>query len=219
MHVGSAATLAKCPRALAATSSSHQPTPSPLLGLGAILPLVVSPAPEAMIRLIARRLGPSPPHRTIPRSPHNSTPPSNRYVSDSSRPPREPSPAERPPPPPESSSPPPPAFETIINRSADPHAPADPGTSSDIAVPPTPPVRPDLSKLPSLDIDPRVALPEPEGGERQRTGAGRKDYVSSIERQRRAYLRYGLGALVIGGLYAVYVGGKTDGAVRSNSFA
>lgn len=43
-------------------------------------------------------------------------------------------------------------------------------------------------------------------GAKRRTGAGRKDYVSSIEKQRRAMLRYSIGALVLGGLGVAYFG-------------
>jgi import inner membrane translocase subunit TIM50 len=78
----------------------------------------------------------------------------------------------------------------------------------------------DFSKLPSLDVDSemaRLAEPEPEaekkdgaagaastGPRARRTGAGRKEYVSSVEKQRRAMLRYGIGALVLGGVAAAY---------------
>ena len=78
----------------------------------------------------------------------------------------------------------------------------------------------DFSKLPSLDVDSemaRLAEPEPEpvkkegettGARPKRTGAGRKEYVSSIEKKRRQLLRISLGALVVGGLGAVYFGGE-----------
>lgn len=71
--------------------------------------------------------------------------------------------------------------------------------------------------LPSLDIDPEVALPEPvkegEGaGGKRRTGAGRKEYVSSIERQRKMWARMGLGAAAVGALGAAYY--ASQGEVR-----
>jgi import inner membrane translocase subunit TIM50 len=55
-----------------------------------------------------------------------------------------------------------------------------------------------------------MALPEPakeESGEasgKKRTGAGRKEYVSSIERQRKMWARMGLGAATVGALAAAY---------------
>lgn len=91
--------------------------------------------------------------------------------------------------------------------------------------PPAPPAEEptepfDRSKLPSLDIDPEAAaLPEPvkegEGesgaGGKERTGAGRKEYVSSIERSRRRMLRLALGAVIIGGLGAAAFTDSTEG--------
>ena len=80
----------------------------------------------------------------------------------------------------------------------------------------------DFSKLPSLDVDSEMARltepePEPEpaqkegaagasgtGPKARRTGAGRKEYATSVEKQRRAMLRYGIGALVLGGVAAAY---------------
>jgi import inner membrane translocase subunit TIM50 len=74
--------------------------------------------------------------------------------------------------------------------------------------------------LPSLDIDPEIALPEPskesQGGEgaggKKRTGAGRKEYVSSIERQRKMWARMGMGAAALGALGAAYY--ASQGEVR-----
>lgn len=71
-----------------------------------------------------------------------------------------------------------------------------------------------------MDIDPDVALPEPknegeEGGPRERTGASRKEYVSSMERQRRMYLRVLLGAALAGGLGGAYYLGKADESVEA----
>jgi import inner membrane translocase subunit TIM50 len=77
----------------------------------------------------------------------------------------------------------------------------------------------DFSKLPSMDIDPDVALPEPknegedEGAKRERTGASRKEYVSSMERQRRVYLRALMAAALVTGLGGAYYLGKADESV------
>jgi import inner membrane translocase subunit TIM50 len=69
-------------------------------------------------------------------------------------------------------------------------------------------------KLPSLDIDPEVALPEPvkeEGGSgKKRTGAGRKEYVSSIERQRKMWARMGLGAAGVAALVAAFYASQDE---------
>ena len=74
----------------------------------------------------------------------------------------------------------------------------------------------DLSDLPSLNIETvseraRVeegkdeAAGEGSSGGRERTGAGRKKYVSSIERQRRLWLRWSVvGAMVGGAGYIFY---------------
>ncbi|CAD6564449.1 MAG: mitochondrial inner membrane protein required for protein import [Tremellales sp. Tagirdzhanova-0007] len=165
-------------------------------------------------RLFVKARYPPQPHRSDPSKPH-------------------PSPAERPPPIPQSISTPPPVFDPIVNSPATPLNPDDPDLSSlekprpsqfgnpttyDVVEPPlnpplAPPVKPNLLNLPSLDIDPSASLPQPnaeEGGERRRTGAGRKEYVSSIERQRRAYFRFGLGALILGGVGAVWWSGRED---------
>jgi len=178
-----------------------------------------------MLRQIASRLLAQPGQRTLSAS--------NNLLISNQRPPRPPrsysssfpkspsSLAEPPPPVPESISSPPPLSEPTVNNAADPTSPVQPGSSSGLEPPLTPPplTKLDLSKLPSLDID-AAALPEPEsqGGERRRTGAGRKEYVSSIERQRRAYLRYGLGAMVLGGLWAVYYSGRSDDPNVSSPF-
>ena len=84
-----------------------------------------------------------------------------------------------------------------------------------------------MSKLPSLDVDSelaRLAEPEPEpesktgagageGGKGKRgPSAGRKEYVTSIERQRRAALRWAIGGIVLGGLGVLYYGGDDKAA-------
>ncbi|KAK8844795.1 hypothetical protein IAR55_006645 [Kwoniella newhampshirensis] len=79
--------------------------------------------------------------------------------------------------------------------------------------------KPDFSQLPSLDIDPEASLPEPqpEEGEKKRTGAGKKEYVSSMEKSRRMWIRAGYGALIVGGLGAVYtVGGQKQGEAANS---
>ena len=135
-----------------------------------------------------------------------------------------PSPAEQPPSHPEPFASSSPLYEPIVDQPASAILPvqtdASPSTTGippPFTVPSPSDTKFDLSKLPSLDIDPSTALPEPEGkdgegGDRRRTGAGRKEYISSIERQRRAYIRYGLGALLLGGLGAVYWVGRDDNA-------
>lgn len=137
-----------------------------------------------------------------------------------------PSPAERPSsPPPEKTTPPPPSDPVIST-------PPSSSTSTAPSAPAAEPIAPeepveelkDFSKLPSLDVDSelaRLAQPEKEddkskagsagpGGAKRRTGAGRKEYVSSIEKQRRAMLRYGIGALVVGGVAAALFGGEAE---------
>ncbi|WVQ72219.1 hypothetical protein IAR50_001768 [Cryptococcus sp. DSM 104548] len=77
------------------------------------------------------------------------------------------------------------------------------------------PDAPDFSKLPSLDIDPDLpasaAIEQPkagegeqgEGGERKRTGAGKKEYVSSHEKSRKMWIRLGYGGLAVGAIGAI----------------
>ncbi|KAK4683450.1 hypothetical protein P7C73_g6814, partial [Tremellales sp. Uapishka_1] len=161
----------------------------------------------------ARAVGPSLRSRSI-----SST--SRAFVKVRSAKPPSPSPAEGPPKVPSSISTPPPPFEPIVSHTS-PVTPADPDTVelprvSEVQTPLTPPepeaeVVQDLSKLPSLDIDPTLAIPEPEPeGGPKRTGAKGKEYVSSIERQRRLWSRIGLGALAVGGLGAVYYSGSGE---------
>lgn len=78
------------------------------------------------------------------------------------------------------------------------------------------PDKPDLSQLPSLDIDPDVALPEPEaeggGKDGKRTGAKEREYVSSMERTRKAYIRFLLAAMGVAGVAGViYMGQGEEG--------
>ncbi|WVQ82805.1 hypothetical protein IAT38_004937 [Cryptococcus sp. DSM 104549] len=86
----------------------------------------------------------------------------------------------------------------------------------------------DFGSLPSLDIDPEQSLPEPkketegegEGagkGPRKKTGAGKKEYVSSMEKRRRMWIRIGYGALGLGALGAVATMGSESGAPAEKS--
>lgn len=142
----------------------------------------------------------------------------------------QPSPAEAPPaPPPETSDPS--TFEPEVRQSTPTptQAPTSDTTtspsppSSESNTPLTPPaVEEEISapkdgkyKLPSLDIDPEAALPEPvkeegEGSGRKRTGAGRKEYVSSIEKQRKMYARVGLGAAALAALGAAFYASQDE---------
>lgn len=83
---------------------------------------------------------------------------------------------------------------------------------------------PDYSKLPSLDIDQEAAaISEPatgkdqevEGGERKKTGAGKKEYVSSQEKSRRMWIRAGYGALAVGAVGAVLAMGNDETTVST----
>lgn len=137
-----------------------------------------------------------------------------------------PSPAERPPAPPKETTPSAP-FEPQVST---PTPPPQLGTESEFVHAQTPleqpspdaiPEKPDFTSLPSLDIDPDVALPEPgaeEGKERKRTGAKEREYVSSMERQRRAYLRFLLGATVLGGVGGAIYLGQSDTPGESTSW-
>jgi import inner membrane translocase subunit TIM50 len=136
-----------------------------------------------------------------------------------------PSPAPRPPPIPEEVSPSSPALEPIepIILSEAPSTPPNDiyqSPSQSTAPPPTPsPILPtttspadtDYSTLPSLslavDSQPQISGPDLKGG---RTGAGKKEYVSSIERQRRLLLRWSLAGLILGGFGYVYAMGDDE---------
>ncbi|ORX35097.1 hypothetical protein BD324DRAFT_582622 [Kockovaella imperatae] len=149
-----------------------------------------------------------------------------------------PSPSERPPPPPPSLNGAPitagsgaPLTDPIVNRPAEPTSSSSSSTSpsasgpstgvaSDTAVDTNAPEELDLRDLPSLNIETVTESArieerkrEGEGSEGpKRTGAGRKQYVSSIERQRRMWLRYGTGGLVVSGIaYALFQGATDDG--------
>ncbi|WWC90220.1 uncharacterized protein L201_005153 [Kwoniella dendrophila CBS 6074] len=78
-------------------------------------------------------------------------------------------------------------------------------------------------KLPSLDIDPEQqfnAIEQPKESEeseenkdkqKRTTGAGKKEYVSSMEKRRKMWIRYGYGALLIGGTAAIFTqGGQNE---------
>ncbi|ORY26471.1 HAD-like domain-containing protein [Naematelia encephala] len=137
-----------------------------------------------------------------------------------------PSPAERPPRPPQDDSAPSQAFEPIVNRPASVPTPESLESGSIPLTPPPPPAQPsgpteepvttsepDLSQLPSLDIEPpaQEAIPPPSGGaDKGRTGARGKEYVTSTERSRRLYAQLGVAAFVVGGLGAMYFGSGSD---------
>ncbi|WRT63191.1 uncharacterized protein IL334_000094 [Kwoniella shivajii] len=95
----------------------------------------------------------------------------------------------------------------------EPSSTTSPMTGKQVEVEPEIEVPTDYTKikLPSLDIDPEaqaaIAQPESESKDQEdkkRTGAGRKEYVSSMERRRKMWIRYGTGALLIGGVAAIY---------------
>ncbi|GMK58797.1 hypothetical protein CspeluHIS016_0602390 [Cutaneotrichosporon spelunceum] len=88
------------------------------------------------------------------------------------------------------------------------------------------PDKPDLSKLPSLDINPEDNVPfieqpkegkENEGKKKKAGGKKRPEYVSSIERQRRFVSRAGMAALVIGGIGAAYYLGNQEGKEKDGN--
>ncbi|OCF34942.1 mitochondrial import inner membrane translocase subunit TIM50 [Kwoniella heveanensis BCC8398] len=174
-----------------------------------------------------------------------SSKPSGSSSSSQPAKPAQPSPAERPPTPPDNITSPPPFEPTATSPSpATPvtHPPiSENEPTSAPEVPLTPPEPPATSatepaaeaadatptdysklKLPSLDIDPEaqvsIAEPEPTKAEEEqrRTGAGKKEYVSSMEKRRRMWIRYGYGALLVGGVAAIYAqGGSQEGQAES----
>lgn len=153
-------------------------------------------------------------------NPNPTTPPTNS----------QPSPAEAPPsPPPETTDPRPftpevhqasPTSSTQTQTDPNPVTGTSAAAPGESNTPLTPPAAEEVEldvqepkdgkyTLPSLDIDPEVALPEPtksqEGaGGNRRTGAGRKEYVSSIERQRKMWTRMGLGVATVGAIGAAW---------------
>ncbi|WWC67345.1 uncharacterized protein I206_101253 [Kwoniella pini CBS 10737] len=77
-------------------------------------------------------------------------------------------------------------------------------------------------KLPSLDIDPeaQISIAEPkteQKGEQKRTGAGKRENVSSGDKRRRMYMRYGYGALAIGGIAALITQGGGEESTITQS--
>jgi import inner membrane translocase subunit TIM50 len=133
-----------------------------------------------------------------------------------------PSPAPRPPHIPttesESTTSPLEPIEPIINHPSPTTHTSEPiPTQADIPLqtplsPPEPsPSETDYSTLPSLSLavenQPLIAEPEAGKGGSGRTGAGRKEYVSSIEKQRRLLLRWSLAGLALGGLGLIYTMG------------
>lgn len=84
------------------------------------------------------------------------------------------------------------------------------------------PDKPDLSKLPSLNIDPEAQIRAQEAIEQpkedakggpKRTGAGKKPpkYETSIDRKRRNMARLGFASLVVGAIAAAYYVGEEQG--------
>lgn len=114
-------------------------------------------------------------------------------------------PVTPPPPPPSSAA----SSSTPLTPPPPPPTPTPPLPPS--STPPAEDATPDYSTLPSLslavDSQPLIAEPSSKGG---RTGAGRKEYVSSIEKQRRLLLRWSLAGLAVGGLGLVYTLGDDN---------
>ena len=178
---------------------------------------------RVLARTSARQLSTSPALQVRIRSSANPSGTSNPNPTTS-----QPSPAEAPPtPPPETTNPS--TFEPEVRQPTPTPTQAPtpdvspPPPASESNTPLTPPaVEEEISApkdgkytLPSLDIDPEAALPEPvkddgEGSGRKRTGAGRKEYVSSIERQRKMYARVGLGAAALAALGAAFYASQDE---------
>ena len=133
------------------------------------------------------------------------------------------SPAERPP----SPSPPPPApasasscTPTPTSSRTNPLQAAPTETEAEVDEPLNLADLPSLNNLETVTETARIERQKRDGaagadadadrsgsGPKRTTGAGRKQYVSSIERQRRMWLRYGLLGLGAGGIgYALYQG-------------
>jgi import inner membrane translocase subunit TIM50 len=148
--------------------------------------------------------------------------------------PSQPSPAEKPAAVPKD-IPNPAPIETQVNRpAAQPSSTSssEPAASAaDAAVPPSEPPAPpaaeeavpetpDLSKLPSLDIDPEAtaqaaaAIEQPKEEPSKKKGGARKrpEYVSSQDERRRTMARLGYASLLVGGLAGLwYVGNQDNG--------
>ncbi|BEI83532.1 hypothetical protein CcaverHIS002_0401360 [Cutaneotrichosporon cavernicola] len=145
--------------------------------------------------------------------------------------------ATSPPPPPEAPKQPSPAEQPASNpKDAKPTLATEPAPEPSKAAPSEPaapveevdeiPDKPDLSKLPSLDIDPEANVPfieqpkegkEKEGDKKRAGGKKRPEYVSSIERQRRFMSRLGMVSLLIGGVGAAYYLGNQDGKEKGGN--
>ncbi|CAK9786936.1 unnamed protein product [Cutaneotrichosporon oleaginosum] len=156
--------------------------------------------------------------------------------SPKSEPPQQPSPSEQPASIPKDLKSPPP-FEPEVRSAAPPDVrgagePAPEMSQSAPSEPPSPvaeadeiPDKPDLSKLPSLDIDPEANVPfieQPKEGkekdEKKKTGGKKRpEYVSSIERQRRFMTRLGMASLLLGGLGAAYYLGNQEGKEKGGN--
>lgn len=153
--------------------------------------------------------------------------------------PEQPSPAEKP-------APVPPSvdagkkFEPEVNAQNTTTEASAPGATSEpleSAVPPSEPPKPeqtkveepveeipdkpDLSKLPSLNIDPEAQVraqeaieqPKEDAKGQKKTGAGKKSpkYESSIDRKRRNMARLGYAGLFVGAIAAAYYVGEGQG--------
>jgi import inner membrane translocase subunit TIM50 len=151
--------------------------------------------------------------------------------------PQQPSPAEQPSSIPKDVKSPPP-FEPEVRSAASPDVrgagePAPEVTQGTPSEPPPPveaeeiPDKPDLSKLPSLDIDPEANVPfieqpkegkEKDGDKKKKAGGKKRpEYVSSIERQRRFMTRLGMASLLLGGLGAAYYLGNQEGKEKGGN--
>lgn len=180
------------------------------------------------------------PEGAAPPDPHPSKPskPESAQSNESA-----PSMGEKPAAVPEDIAPPPP-FEPKVSRpaetSSDPASSgSDPAEQPPVAPsePPAPekpaaaeeaiPETPDLSKLPSLDIDPEAsaraaaAIEQPKEDAAKGKKKGRKqrpEYVSSQDERRRNMVRLGYASLIIGGITAfIYVGTQDkEGGVKDD---
>lgn len=173
----------------------------------------------------ARPISSSAPALIRVKKPEGAAPPSN------STPPNPPPASTPPPPPPAAEEPAKKAADVATPPPAEPApSPAADGAAADSATKATEPEaaedvipdKPDLSKLPSLDIDPEVQPvieePKPKGGKAGGKGdRKRPQYESSIERQRRVVSRVAYGALFLGGLGALWYIGEQEGEKKENA--
>lgn len=141
------------------------------------------------------------------KKPEGAAPPAPSATPATPTPPATPSPAEKPASAPEDLVTPPapePTAEPAVDASAKP-------AEVEEAIPD----KPDLSQLPSLDIDPELqpVIEEPKEKAKGKTGGkGKKapQYESSIDRQRRFMSRIAYGTLLVGGLGAIWYVGEQE---------